>query len=227
MPEDQYTTYNSETMKAASKHIAKIPYLKETFAAKPALLEHFLLGYTSNFGRMMLRSMDDLLAIGRKMASDGTVPVTPKKTAADFPVIDAFRVRYPTAHTRSIERFYDEYEKAKQEWGSFRFKNIPAGLDLTIEMPEPLRTYHYIALQMNAVRDGIQRIKQDEELGAEEKRDAIDTLYMVNINMARVALDDPQINWATPTRNEPGKPEDYDWSKWQLPEFKEILKELR
>lgn len=178
----QYGPHTSKTMRIVAEAMDKIPGLREV--ASPAKLENLIRGYTAGAGGLALFAGDYLIE-----AFDlGDMPKAPARGAADIPGLRAFSVRFPTANTRSIETFYKRYHKMNVEWESARRRIGISGTGIRADAPPMLQYYSQAASAMATIRKIIEITYENDSLTPEEKRQALDNLYIAMINIARSAL---------------------------------------
>lgn len=106
--EMQYTPYTSETMKAAGKFIGK----------SPTVLENYLFSYTGGLGKDVLFVVENILS---KKGFISTPEAELPKGLADFPWTRGFFGREPIGTgSYPMQRFYEEYDKAKEQMNKIR-----------------------------------------------------------------------------------------------------------
>ncbi|MBE0425779.1 MAG: hypothetical protein IBX72_03925 [Nitrospirae bacterium] len=183
MPEYQYQPYTTEIGKRLGRMIGRIPGIGETAAASPAKIENLIRGWSGGLGMHILKAADT----GLKKAGVLPEEVKPSRTLSDIPFIKAFAVRHPSAGAESIQRFYDNYEKASQTLSTAREliregKREEAGELLNLGKKYKL-DQHYKSLS-NA-HQLIDKVYANPELTSEEKRKLIDEIYLSMIRIAR------------------------------------------
>ena len=189
----QFGPHTSETIKLLSKQMSKVPGLKEY--ASPAKIENLVRGYTGGFGKMVLDAADKFIeAVGIVKT-----PPKPPKTLADMPGVRAFVQRFPTANTKSIERFYEEYTKLKRKFesrkeevglrGIDRMRRIMGGKQqIRVPRPPKLIIYEQVAKRLSDLRAVVRHIMKSKTMTPEQKQRAINACYIMMINTARVGL---------------------------------------
>jgi hypothetical protein len=186
LPQYQYAPYTTETAKKIGGLLAKIPGMKgsdlENLIVSPAKLENLIRGYTGGLGMWALRAANTSLGVA------GVVPtrVEPTKKLADYPLISAFAVRYPTADSESIQRFFDGYKEAETNLKSAKLLvkrgEISEAKDI-LTKDDVARLVMVKTALTNAHRI-VELIYENPKILPEEKRRMIDQTY---INMSVIA----------------------------------------
>jgi len=112
--------------------------------------------------------------------------VEPSKHLADYPLIKAFVVRYPTADSESIQRFFDDYKEAEINVKSAKL--LMKRGELTdasgiLQKEEVARLVGVKTALTNAHRL-VDLIYENPDILPEEKRRMIDETYL---NMTAIA----------------------------------------
>jgi hypothetical protein len=188
----QYKGYTSETVKLAARIMDKVPGLKDV--ASPAKIENLIKGYTAGVGRLALEEADWLLE------TFGVVdtPPDPSMSIADIPGIRAFFSHFPSANTRSIENFYKKYTDMSRKWESAKERIGIRGKGIRTEIPLQLQKYRKTATALSTVRKMVNVVYESKELKPEEKREALDNLYLAMINLARSTMGQKPISIRKP-----------------------------
>jgi hypothetical protein len=181
-PVMQYGPQTSETIRLLSEQMNKVPYLDKI--ASPAKIQHLILGYTAGLGRLGLEGTDQIV---REL---GMIDVRPEPSMKleDVPGIRAFMQRMPSANTRSIEQFYDQYLEAKTEWESKKEKADLRGLHLKIQPPADLQYMEQAAKALSVQRKVVDLIWRNKTMEPDQKRELMDNAYMNMVNISRAAL---------------------------------------
>ncbi len=182
----QYGPRTSETWKLIAQGLEKTPF---EFIANPAKLENLFRGYTGGLGMYGVQSIDRII---REVGAD-KLPVKPADGMEGWPGLRGFMMRFPSASTASIERFYRKYERAKTEWESKKEEQQIRGLSVLdtkfkVGTPDHLKVLEAAAKAMAIQRKIADITYKNPKLSAEKKRDALDQMYMGMINTARNAL---------------------------------------
>jgi hypothetical protein len=186
LPEYQYGPYTTETGKLIGKIIGKLPWLDQTKAASPAMVENMIYGWSGGLGRYALQTMDFALEQSGIMRPGFEKPA---KTLADIPFVKAFVVRHPSANAESVVRFYESYQTAEQT-----VRTIKTLLQKDFNMDEALKLMEksdnlvsikptYEALRN--IHDMIDKITIHPGMSGDEKREMIDVLYYQMIEIAK------------------------------------------
>jgi hypothetical protein len=199
LPEYQYQPYTTETAKQLGQLIAAFPGMREAglgngpivsgvarALSTPILLENYLRGWSGGLGGYALQIVD------AGLRKNGIVPDPPKPadTLADIPVVKAFIVRHPSGGAESVQRFYDDYERNKKFFDTWKAKaeeGDTAAL-ARIEMAGGPRLF----VQLDGIHQAlgehsklIRDITKDPDMRPEEKRQLIDQLYFSEIQIAQ------------------------------------------
>jgi len=163
-------------------------------AASPAVIDHFINSWGGGLGRLLLNISDaSLEAAGLSDKIPG-----PSQTIIEKLGIDGFTARYPRSSTRSIEKFYDNYQDATARQKSFKYAEK---MDLETEQTQEQayhrfdKIYDYPTLQnaykaMQSSQKEINNIWNDPSIDADLKRQMIDDLYFQQIEFAKAANED-------------------------------------
>jgi hypothetical protein len=191
----QYSERTSETMKIIAKGLNEIPGIRNY--ANPAKIENLIRGYTGGMGQYALESSDSIL---KAMGITKTIP-RPSMTLSDLPLIKGFIQRWPTSNAQSIEDFYKKYTENKTKWQDSQeikgirgkgFELSPA-IKLALDMPPELLYQEKVAEHLSALRKQAKQVRQSQNMNEEQKREAIDAIYMLMTNISRAALNRPSI----------------------------------
>jgi hypothetical protein len=186
-PQHQYAPYTTETAKKIGGFLAKIPGMKgsdlENLVVSPAKLENLIRGYTGGLGMWALN------AANASLKTAGIVPsrVEPSKQLSDYPLIKAFVVRYPTADTESIQRFFDDYKEAETnlKTSKFLFKKFEPKPAVEILSREDVARLVSIKTALTNAHKIVDAVYENPKMTPEEKRRIIDQTYLNMSVMAR------------------------------------------
>jgi len=185
LPEYRYGELTSETAKQLGALVGRLPVIGETGAASPAYIENLVRGWTGGLGKYAL----DIASFGLETTGiAGKDYRPPAKTWADIPFIKGFAVRYPSAGAESIERFYQNYEKAQQVSATVshlaeKEQNPEKAARLLRE--GGIEDLSGIAHALGYMRDIVGMIYRNPEMKPDEKRELIDTIYLQMIETAK------------------------------------------
>ncbi|MFW9872327.1 MAG: LPD38 domain-containing protein [Candidatus Thorarchaeota archaeon] len=185
LPIGQYKNYTSETAKYIGRAFQYLPdYL--TFGEEGlsgVVIEHFTNSWFGGLGRLALRLSDE----GLRAAGNAKLVARPEETIIERLGLNAFKRRYPTGYTASIEKFYDLTDKAtrlRQTIKQFikegeieQAKNL-ARIDTYPKVERALRSMHNMQATIN-------NIFNDPTIPPHEKRILIDAAYRQMIEFAR------------------------------------------
>jgi len=173
-PELQYSPWTSETVKVVGR----------TLNISPLKLQSWIRNWTGAAGYLTLDSIDELLKEFHLI----DIPAPPIKRMVEWPLIRAFHHRFPTAHTRSIHRFYNRLRKLEGEWAAMRQKAGIRGLGVDLPVPTNLQEHRATAHKIQMLRALTNVIHDSPNLSGEEKRRTMDVLYFSMINTARLQI---------------------------------------
>lgn len=188
----QYQNYTSLTARMLGRAI-NLMVGSDTYskAASPAVIDHYIHTWTGGLGRMVIELLDTTLS----SFGAGDEFEKPFRPITDRLGLDAFAVRYPRASTKSIEKFYDNYQDAIGRELSLKHaeKYQLEGDEDLIKAEDRIENLFdiqslkaaYRAIQNN--QKAINEIVRDKELNAKEKREMIDELYRNMIEFAKAA----------------------------------------
>ncbi len=167
----QYGNYTSETAKLIGKYLH----------ISPRKADHIAYSYGGGLARYGTKVLDQLLkAVG------ATEKVTkPASTLADYPVVGAFTSRV-WSNSKSMDTLYTRLDEAEKAYSKRK-----AGRELTAKEQERLSNlgrYRSAASDMSELRLAGQRVFDDPRMTAEEKREKMDTINILRINIARRAI---------------------------------------
>lgn len=177
----QYKHQTTETAKKIGEIMSRIAG-DDSPLASPAKIENLVKGWSGGLGKHALNVAD------RALQSAGVLPekITPSKTLADVPFVQAFIVRYPGTDAASIQRFYDNSERSRGR--------LSAGKALLKESDKSgvnLLTGRE-AVKVDGITKALSRMHQlvdttyhNPDLSADEKREIIDRTYMQMIEVAK------------------------------------------
>ena len=184
LPEYQYTQNTTELTKFISSKLGGWIGKENTFS--PAKAEHIVRGWTGGVGTTVLKATD----LALRKAGIVPDPVKPAPTLSDIPFVKGFVMRHPSSSAESIQRFYEEYQNRMKKYNSFKAMAKQMNVGETNEL-SPYAAYG----GLNAVYRGmsengaaIRNIYNNPEMSADEKRQNIDQLYLIQIQLAKEGL---------------------------------------
>jgi len=197
----QYKTYTSVTARLLGRAMAyMLGQDTRSKAASPAIIDHFINSWGGGLGRLMVTISDASLkasGIAKLAGIDDSIP-KPSQRFTEQLGLEAFIVRYPRAHTQSIEKFYDYYQDAVARRTSVDYAekfelDTDDELDRAEKRIEHLYDFDdlkqaYDAMQM--CQREINEIMIDPSISSGEKRIFVDDLYREMIAFAREAVAD-------------------------------------
>ncbi|HPD58085.1 MAG TPA: hypothetical protein PKW17_12645 [Smithellaceae bacterium] len=185
LPEYQYGPHTTETAKELGKLLGRLPWMDNLPVAAPGYIENLVRGWTGGLGTYALNILD----LG--LRASGITPEQVEKPTlnlSDMPVIKAFHVRYPSANTASITRFYDNYKKIEQSSKTIKVllnkeRDPEAAIRLMEAGAMENLSGHYTAIRN--IHNLIDAIYTNPIMTGDEKREYIDMLYMQMIGIAK------------------------------------------
>ncbi|MFP4086644.1 MAG: LPD38 domain-containing protein [Desulfobacteraceae bacterium] len=178
----QYSEHTAEVTKLIAEMMDRVPGLREI--ASPAKIENLIRGYTGGSGRLGMEAGDWLI---KTLGIVDTSP-DPEMTLSDIPGIRGFIGRFPSANTRSIETFYNQYTEMSRKWESAKQRTGIRGTGVQVEAPRKLQEYRKIAKALSLLRKMADQTHRTKGLDPEAKREALDNIYFCMANVARSAL---------------------------------------
>ena len=181
----QFKRSTTETAKALSKLTSYMPgvdYLESKFTS-PAVIQHFITSWTSSWGRLGLALLDEA-AIQSGIVDIPTRPETPITQRLG---LDAFKVRFPSANTKSIEKFYDNYFKSQKLKRSVKVLAKEGDIERA-EQIQKIDSFPRLDRAFQAMQNmqaEVNLIWKDENMTAKEKKVFIDDRYRRMILFAR------------------------------------------
>ncbi|MDD5486874.1 MAG: hypothetical protein PHW65_04910, partial [Dehalococcoidales bacterium] len=170
-PELQYGDYTSETAKVLGK----------IFGFSPRKIDHMFKSYGGGLATYGAETLDSLINIAIKEEK----PEKPQATAADYPLIGAFVPRLWQS-ADSIDKFYKRLDEAEKAYKSAK-KRGHATEEEKRKMVG-LKTLRSVSRDLSKVRAAAQTIHKDPKMSAEKKREELDRLNLLQINIARKTL---------------------------------------
>lgn len=184
LPEYQYTQKTTELTKFISSKLGGWVGKENTFS--PAKAEYLVRGWTGGVGTAIWQATD----FACRKAGIVPDPVKPAATVNDIPFVRAFVIRHPSSSPESVQRFYDEYKNRMEKYNSFK----AMGKQMNIGEYNALTPYAAYG-GLNAIYRGmsensaaIRNIYNNPEMSADEKRQNIDQLYLVQLEQAKAGL---------------------------------------
>jgi len=173
-PGEQYSHYTSETAKL----------IGSALNVSPRKADHIARSYGGGLATHGIKIIDALIGLAVKEEK----PAKPSSVPADYPLVGAFVPRMWTS-SDSIDKFYKELDVMEREYKSAKKKGFTGGTSYR------LKKYRSMAQDLAKLRKTSQDVQADKSLTAKEKRELIDTLNLVQINMARKILGKDKIEY--------------------------------
>lgn len=185
LPEYQYTPYTTELAKGLGRLVGSVPYMHDSPAASPAIVENYIRQWSGGLGMYAVQLAD----AGLRKTGVLPDPVTPASTLADIPIIKAFVVRYPSGSAQSIQDFYKDYQQRRQVLDTVRY--LAKNGDFASAVKEA-RMNPQAMIQLDGIKEALSKSQQfvklvwkNPSMTANDKRQLIDATYYQMINMAQ------------------------------------------
>ena len=187
----QYTTYTSEVAKGISRAI-NIMVGDHTKLDSPIIIDNFIRAWTGSLGRFVIQLTDKgLIEFG--IIDD---PIKPTDSLTIIPGIRAFNLRDPSGQSEFITDFYKELNKIEKEVNSIIILEKRGEFNEALELRKKINMKNKNVLQLLSIRDAlsginytIRNIHNTKKYTADEKRELIDTHYLLMIKTAKRGLD--------------------------------------
>ena len=189
LPKYQYKPYTHELTKSISGLL--LSFTEDEILGKqlnPLAIENFVNSWGGGLGKLILSSAD-------KVLREVGVLHNPEKPAGEFedlPIIKDFTVRYPSINTKAMQEFYKNYNKNTKSIQTF--KKLIKEEGKISEAMEVFNTRQQYFLSLNKSKRAISNlsaiakaIQFSETMDAEEKRQAIDSIYIQANKIAETA----------------------------------------
>lgn len=199
LPEYQYTSYTTELSKALGRLFAAFPGIREASVepgaiagpaarslTSPILIENYIRSWSGGLGMYALTAADAALRKSGVLPD----PVTPTPTLADIPFVKAFAVRYPSATTESIQKFYDDYARDKKYFDTWMARAQEGDADAMEKVAAAGGPTMFVRLDgikevLSQHSKLIRDVYKNPEMPAGEKRQIIDSLYYGMIEVGK------------------------------------------
>ena len=177
--------------KAHTSELAKS--VGEAINFSPAKIDNLIRGWTGGLGVIGTDAVDGI------MRNTGIVnlPDPPERTLSDIPFIKGFTVRFPTAGAESIQTFYEKYNESQKAVKTFRMflKQDREGdaqiyFDRNQDAIENSKAFFKGAQGLRAYQQVIRGLWKDTTLLPDQKRKAINLVYVDMIDLAQEMLDE-------------------------------------
>ena len=195
-PEYQYTEYTSESAKQLAKMVKFMPGVgKDPNAlsiSSPMVIDNYVRSWSGNLGVYALRIADKAL-YETGVAPD---PQLPASTLADIPVIKAFVVRYPSASAQSIQDFYDNFQKQKQQFDTIKYLAKSGEFDALEKELGDMSDGDEVFIKLDTIKEAlntqsqfIRLVNKNPDYTPDDKRQIIDGVYYGMIETAKSGND--------------------------------------
>lgn len=177
LPEEQYDKYTTETAKEIGKMTDR----------SPSKIENTIQGFFGGSGRYALEAGDAVISAVKKAKGEEIEPKRPKELA-DIPFVKGFVTRPPGAQSESVNKFYENYEKAQAAyltWNKLRKeKKTEDAQRVASEHPEML-----LYKKFKNVADDLSKIsKKIDQIVKTKNEDSVKKQNIENLERERVKL---------------------------------------
>jgi hypothetical protein len=189
IPELQYKDYTSVTARLVGRCLSYAfgPEKVGSYAS-PAIIDNYINGWFGGLGRLSIKFLDaSLRAAG--LADD--IPKMDRPFVEQYE-LNAFQKHYPTSDTKSIQKFYEHYQKATRIHKSLKPLD-ELEMEETYKKIEGIYNYHDMVLAYKAMQrhqKAINMISKDPTIPSDEKSQLIDQEYLYMIDFARAVNKD-------------------------------------
>ena len=190
----QYTIYTSEVAKGISKgiNIMLQPFVGDySKFDNPIFIDNFLKSWFASLGRFVIQMTD------KGLVEFGIIedPIKPTDSLTVIPGIRAFNVRDPSGGSEFITDFYKEYLKISKDVGSVVILEKRGEYEEAQKVKEKIKMKDKNVLLLLNINDAIKEINltirnihNTKKYNADEKRELIDSMYLLMIKTAKRGL---------------------------------------
>lgn len=195
MPQYQYTDYTSETGRALGKLVMTVPGIRAIGSqnaklGSPMVIENYIRSWSGSMGMYALQLADK----GIEAAGLSKVAAKPTASVSDIPFVKAFVVRNPSAGSKSMIEFDKIHDENKMVIDTIKSLAKRGNLS-EAEMLMNDRENQAKMANLSGVKDAlsnqaafIQKVYQNPDLTADEKRQIIDGVYYGMTETAKAGL---------------------------------------
>jgi len=185
LPAYQQTAYTSELAKSMGQLVGSLPGMSDSVVASPPIIENFVRQWTGGLGMYALQLADK----GLREAGVLPDPTKPATALADIPFVRAFVVRFPSASTKSITDFYDQYDHESKVFATIqslaKSGKPEASAALAAADPMAQGKLDGVRQALTVQQKFIQQINETPTYTSDEKRQLIDSAYYQMISTAQ------------------------------------------
>ncbi len=172
---ERYSNYSTETARNIAVFLEDVPLVRN-FELSPPVIENYIRGWSGTLGAAALVASD----VGLEVAGRSEI-VRPTRTLADIPFLQSFVVRYPSANTQGIRRYYDRVNRMEQVRGSMNRSldsfNIDRFQDLIDKNPGAFVKLQGIEDAMANSRQLVNNVYANPAMSPDDKRQLLDQTY--------------------------------------------------
>lgn len=186
--EEQYGTFTSQTARLIGKAMTYLPGVDayESSLTSPDIIEHFIKSWGAGLGGLALRYSDEAL---RVLGIQPSI-AKPEEGLLDKLGLNAFIKKYPTARTKSIDEFYETWERWQKLGKSAESKlekgDLQGAKDLQNERKRlSSLNIKRMATSMQKSQAAINNVYSNPKMTEGEKSIIIERLYRQQIDMAK------------------------------------------
>lgn len=206
LPEYQAKPYTSDVAKIIASGLRLIPSdltQKPGSLGSPAIIDNYIQNWTGGSGQLLVAGLDKALeksGLADKMGVN-YIHDKPDPTWADNPFFKSFVVRYPTENSKSVNDFFDRFEKTQVRMNTISMLGKQGDIkDWGKEQQAAMSSYEFMRLdgmkQAISKQMGLAQTTYrmpEDVVDKTQKRQLLDFYYTSITNTARMAntmLDD-------------------------------------
>lgn len=193
LPDYQYTPYTTEVSKFLGHALASLPGVRDKALDKkswlvggplravtsPILIENYVRAWTGGLGAVMLEAVD---VAARKAGVLPDIPGPTMKLEEEIPFIRAFVIKHPSASTKDITEFYEEYDRNQSYLKTWRSRVNAGDIEAADKLQAlggdqifmKLDSYKTTLGEMGAF---IRKVYKNPDIPPDEQRQLIDETY--------------------------------------------------
>lgn len=176
--EYEYKDYTSETSKALGKLIGRFD--ADNALASPLVISNYIRSWSGALGSYAVQVADEAL---RKSGVAEDI-VKPTSTLADIPFIKSFVIRYPSAGSAQIERFYKNFDKTETVMKTVKtlgkrgdFENLQKEFH-DEENQKYMVNLKGVSKALSSLRASASNVYKNPDISKDDKRQLLDILYL-------------------------------------------------
>jgi len=186
--EEQYSVFTSKTARLIGKAMTYLPGIDayESSLTSPAIIEHWIKAWGGGLASLALKLSDEAL---RLLGIEPAI-AKPEEHLLDRLGLNAFIKKYPTASTKSVEEFYEVWDRWNKLGRSIEAKIDKGDIDGAKKLQ--LAQRNLCSIDLKPLAKSIQKnqatinnIYNNPNMSSHEKSVMIEKFYLQQIEMAR------------------------------------------